>query len=118
MVLQIPDKLYFKIGEVASLLQLKTHVLRYWETEFSLLQPIKSRTNQRLYRRKDVETALLIKKLLYQQGFTIAGARKKLKTERQSGPPLPDSQFPVEVLAEVRSDLMRLRSYLLGRMSE
>ncbi len=111
---QIPDKLYFKIGEVASLLQLKTHVLRYWETEFPVLQPIKSRSNQRLYRRKDVETALLIKELLYRQGFTIAGARKKIQTEKQLGLPLSPAQSPVEILNEIKSDLQQLRSYLLN----
>jgi len=110
---QIPDKLYFKIGEVASLLKLKTHVLRYWETEFPVLQPIKSRSNQRLYRRRDVETALLIKDLLYQQGFTIAGARKKIQSDKQLGLPLCISQPPAEILAEVKSDLQQLRSYLL-----
>jgi len=117
-VSQIPDKLYFKIGEVASLLQLKTHVLRYWETEFPILQPIKSRTNQRLYRRKDVETALMIKELLYRQGFTIAGARKKLQSEKQLGLPLPESQSPTEVLVEVKSDLQQLREYLLDNSPE
>ncbi|MCD6580290.1 MAG: MerR family transcriptional regulator [Desulfuromusa sp.] len=117
-MLQIPDKLYFKIGEVASLLQLKTHVLRYWETEFSVLKPIKSRTNQRLYRRKDVETALLIKELLYRQGFTIAGARKKLQTEKQLGLPLTESHPPEETLADIKADLLQLRSYLLNSQTE
>jgi len=115
---QIPDKLYFKIGEVASLLKLKTHVLRYWETEFPVLQPIKSRSNQRLYRRKDVETALLIKELLYRQGFTIAGARKKLQSDKQLGLPLPGSQSPLEILEEVKTDLQQLRSYLLEHSPE
>jgi len=110
---QIPDKLYFKIGEVAALLQLKTHVLRYWETEFSLLQPIKSRSNQRLYRHKDVETALLIKELLYRQGFTIAGARKKLQTEKQLRLPLTDPHSPEKALVEIRADLIQLRKFLL-----
>ncbi|WP_321370945.1 MerR family transcriptional regulator [uncultured Desulfuromusa sp.] len=113
-MLQIPDKLYFKIGEVAALLQLKTHVLRYWETEFTLLQPIKSRSNQRLYRRKDVETALLIKELLYRQGFTIAGARKKLQSDKQLGLPLVSQQSPEDVLTEIKADLIQLRRYLLN----
>lgn len=117
-MLQIPDKLYFKIGEVANLLQLKTHVLRYWETEFAVLRPIKSRSNQRLYRRKDVETALLIKELLYRQGFTIAGARKKLQTEKQLGLPLPEQQSTEDVLAEIKLDLIQLRSYLLNPSPE
>jgi len=111
-VTQIPDKLYFKIGEVASLLQLKTHVLRYWETEFTILQPVKSSTNQRLYRKKDVETALLIKELLYQQGFTIAGARKKINSDRQLGLPLEAIPSATEVISEIKSDLKRLRSFM------
>lgn len=76
---QIPDKIYFKIGEVAELVGVKSHVLRYWEEEFKSLKPVKSRSNQRLYRREDIEQALLIKSLLYQQGFTITGARQQLK---------------------------------------
>ncbi|GAB4174460.1 MAG: hypothetical protein Tsb0017_18610 [Geothermobacteraceae bacterium] len=75
----IPDKLYFRIGEVAELTGVKPHVLRYWETEFSSFKPVKSRKNQRLYRRKDVELVLRLKKLLYEEGYTIAGARKRLR---------------------------------------
>lgn len=115
---QIPEKLYFKIGEVAALLQLKTHVLRYWETEFSVLRPVKSRTNQRLYRRKDVETALLIKELLYRQGFTIAGARKKLQADKKLGYTAADNPSPEDTLAAVKADLMRLRNYLSNTLSE
>lgn len=74
----IPDKLYFRIGEVSRLTQTKPFVLRYWETEFPMLRPDKARSGHRLYRRKDVETVLEIKRLLYEQGFTIAGARKQL----------------------------------------
>lgn len=113
----IPDKLFFKIGEVADLLDLKTHVLRYWETEFSCLKPVKSRSNQRLYRRQDVETALLIKDLLYQQGFTIAGARNQL--EHQSPVDTPVSSREVtsspaqQRLAQVKSGLLTLRQSLL-----
>lgn len=76
---QIPEKLYFKIGEVSKIVGVKPYVLRYWETEFKEIGPIKSRSNQRLYRRKDVEALLAIRKLLYQDGFTISGARKKVK---------------------------------------
>ena len=74
----IPDKLYFRIGEVGRLTQTKTYVLRYWETEFPALRPVKSRSGHRLYRRQDVETVLEIKRLLYDKGFTIEGARKQL----------------------------------------
>lgn len=80
----IPDKMAFKIGEVADILGIKTYVLRYWETEFEALKPKKSNHNQRMYTRKDVETALFIKKLLYRDRFSIEGARKalrKVKTE-------------------------------------
>ena len=79
MDFQIPEKLYYKIGEVAKFTGIKTHVLRYWETEFKAIRPNKSRSNQRLYRKQDVELILRLKDLLYNQGFTIAGARKKLR---------------------------------------
>lgn len=77
----IPDKLFFKIGEVCDLVGVQAHVLRYWESEFPMLQPQKNRAGQRTYRRKDVEMALRIKALLYDEGFTIAGAKKKLQSE-------------------------------------
>jgi DNA-binding transcriptional MerR regulator len=81
----IPDKLFFKIGEVCELVGVQAHVLRYWETEFPMLQPQKNRAGQRTYRRKDVEMALRIKQLLYEEGFTIAGAKRKLMGEGRSG---------------------------------
>jgi DNA-binding transcriptional MerR regulator len=77
---EIPDKLYFRIGDVARLAGIKPYVLRFWETEFSGLGPKKSGTGHRLYRRKDVEMVLEIKRLLYEQRFTIEGARKFLET--------------------------------------
>src|SRR5256885_8427626 len=76
-----PDKLYFRIGEVSTLCRLPAYVLRFWETEFPQLKPVKSSTGQRMYRRKDVEAVLRIKKLLYEEGFTIAGARQQLRME-------------------------------------
>lgn len=76
---RIPDKLAFKIGEVADLLGVKPYVLRYWETEFEVLKPKKSKHNQRMYERKDVENLMLIKKLLYRDRFSIEGARVALK---------------------------------------
>lgn len=103
------NKLYYKIGDVAALLEIKTHVLRYWETEFPQLKPVKSRSNQRLYRRADVETALLIKDLLYRQGFTIAGALQQLKpANRASLPPAAKTR----ILPDIRADLVRLRNRL------
>src|SRR5437763_14328976 len=77
----IPEKIYFKIGEVCDLVGVQPHVLRYWETEFPMLSPQKNRSGQRSYRRRDVEMALRIKELLYDEMFTIAGAKKKLQTE-------------------------------------
>jgi DNA-binding transcriptional MerR regulator len=79
----IPDKLYFRIGEVARLCCLPAYVLRFWETEFPQLKPIKSNTGQRMYRHKDVESVLRIKALLYKEGFTIAGARQQLRNEKE-----------------------------------
>jgi len=77
----IPDKAYFRIGEVARILGVKPYVLRYWESEFKAIKPQKSRSQQRLYRRRDVELLLRIKRLLYEERFTIAGARRKLREE-------------------------------------
>ena len=79
---ELPDKLYFKIGEVAELTSVKQHVLRYWESEFSTIQPVKLR-NQRRYRKRDIEAILEIRRLLYEERFTIAGARKRLKEGRR-----------------------------------
>src|SRR6266513_694621 len=81
----IPEKLFFKIGEVCEIAGVQAHVLRYWESEFSMLAPQKNRAGQRTYRRKDVEMAIRIKELLRNEGFTIDGARKKLSTEMRSG---------------------------------
>jgi DNA-binding transcriptional MerR regulator len=79
----IPEKIYFKIGEVCDLVGVEAHVLRYWETEFSMLSPQKNKSGQRSYRRRDVEMALRVKQLLYNEMFTIAGARKKLQSEQR-----------------------------------
>lgn len=84
---EIPDKLFFKIGEVCDLVGVQAHVLRYWESEFPSFQPQKNRAGQRTYRRKDVEMALRIKVLLYGEGFTIAGAKRKLVTEGRANAP-------------------------------
>jgi len=81
----IPEKVYFRIGEVSKLTHTQAYVLRYWETEFPSLRPGKSPTGHRLYRRRDVETVLEIRRLLYGQGFTIEGARKKLAGEAAPG---------------------------------
>jgi len=79
---KIPEKLFFKIGEVSRITGVKSHVLRYWETEFPALNPPKNRAAQRAYRKKDIETILQIKTLLYEENYTISGARKRLREMR------------------------------------
>lgn len=81
----IPDKLYFKIGEVSSLVGVRAHVLRYWEKEVSSIRPSKSASNQRRYRRKDVEIFREIKRLLYEERYTLAGARKRIASQSRAG---------------------------------
>ena len=98
MHVELPDKLYFKIGEVGDIVGVKQHVLRYWESEFPSIRPQKSKTNQRLYRRKDVEAVLAIKHLLYDRKFTIEGAKQYLKEEGVSA-----SLPPVDVHAVVEN---------------
>src|ERR1700685_1610370 len=88
------EKGTFRIGEVCRLTETKPFVLRYWETEFPMLQPVKSPKGHRLYRREDVETVLRIKRLLYDEGFTIAGARRHLREEGDS-PPAPAGTWPM-----------------------
>jgi DNA-binding transcriptional MerR regulator len=83
---RIPEKLFFRIGEVCDLIKVQPHVLRYWETEFPMLAPQKNRAGQRVYRRKDVEMVLRIRDLLYEEKFTIAGAKKKLADEMRGSP--------------------------------
>ncbi len=80
---KIPNKVYFKIGEVSNLVGVEAYVLRYWETEFSIIKPHRAKSNQRLYRKRDVENILYIKKLLYNEGYTISGARKILAGGRK-----------------------------------
>ena len=117
MSLQFPDKLYLKIGEVADLTGVKPHVLRYWESEFGSFQPGKSRKQQRLYQKKDIELVLRLKDLLYRQGYTIAGAKKKLREPAAEHPPqlsLPTEKPKNRLLDEIIGDLRRLRLSLEG----
>jgi DNA-binding transcriptional MerR regulator len=83
-IVTIPDKLYFRIGEVSELTHTKAFVLRYWETEFSSLRPVKGKSGHRLYRRKDVELIFQIRRLLYEKGFTIEGARRHLASDSKN----------------------------------
>ncbi len=97
----IPQKLFFKIGEVCEIAGVQAHVLRYWETEFPMLAPQKNRAGQRTYRRRDVEMALRIKELLYDEQYTIAGAKKKLVSEMRA--PGKENLQPVQQKQNVRS---------------
>jgi len=103
----IPDKLYFKIGEVSKLLGIPTYVLRFWETEFSRIRPKRTPAGQRLYRRKDVELIFRIKGLLYEQRYTIEGAKKHLSNSAR--PAQPES---APTLTEIRRELESIRDIL------
>ena len=116
----VPDKLYFRIGEVSRLCKLPSYVLRFWETEFPQLKPNKGSTGQRMYRRHEVECALRIKRLLYQEGFTIAGARQQLKSETkvnrsQAALPFAKSGGSARGLKEVRQGLKEVLGILSAR---
>jgi DNA-binding transcriptional MerR regulator len=113
---QLPDKLYFKIGEVASIVGVQPYVLRYWESEFSVVRPSKTRSKHRLYRRRDVETLLQIKQLLHDERFTIEGARKRLKSlpkeeRRQPEVPLADRTYRT-ILSQLRKEIEALHRML------
>jgi len=108
---EIPDKLFFRIGEVSTMLGLEAYVLRYWETEFPSLSPKKSGTGHRLYRRKDVELLLKIKHLLYEKRFTIDGARQHLVAEAKSAQQdIKQEQQPLfaDPLPEIRRELFEI----------
>ena len=114
----IPDKLYFRIGEVASLCRLPAYVLRFWETEFPQLKPVKSSTGQRMYRKRDVESVVRIKKLLYEDGFTIAGARQQLREETKADRNQAALPFPVNSsvnVARLRNELEQILRILSAR---
>jgi DNA-binding transcriptional MerR regulator len=108
----IPDKLYFRIGEVANLCRLPAYVLRFWESEFPQLKPVKSSTGQRMYRKRDVEGVLRIKQLLYEQGFTISGARQQLRAEIKSDKTQSAIPFPSHAPSEIQHIRQGLREIL------
>ncbi len=119
MKTQIPDKLYFKIGEVAKLAEVPAHVLRYWESEFPGIRPKRANSQQRLYRHQDVELILKIKALLHGQGYTIAGARKLLETggENNKLPVVdgPSSDNQTQRLQIIKEELQKLQNLLTKR---
>ena len=121
---ELSNKLYFRIGEVAKIVGVKPYVLRYWETEFPILKPGKTPSRHRLYRRRDVETLLDIKRLLYEEGFTIAGAKKRLKDGQRlsdEAPPQADSEVSLSIrpdqqqrktLIAIQRDILSLHKLL------
>ena len=123
----IPDKLYFKIGEVKKITGVETHVLRYWESEFKIIKPQRATSKQRLYRRVDVENILTIKKLLYEDGYTVPGARKFLtankgqkvkpvqksvKVEAKPAPVTVPGEKTRGMLKKMKDDLLELKEML------
>ncbi len=112
----LPDKLFFRIGEVSEIVGVKAHVLRYWESEFGCLRPMKTRGAHRQYRRRDVELAMLIKQLLHDVGYTISGARRRLRElgHDRSRAPLPDE--PAREV-QLRAALLGLREELVDLLA-
>lgn len=107
----IPDKLFFKIGEVSEITGIKPYVLRYWETEFNIIEPVKAKSRHRLYRKKDIESVLMIKKLLYEDKLTIAGAKKKLEevVDLRKKPSVHEQRLD---LKKILGELKEIRDYL------
>lgn len=116
----IPNKLYFKIGEVSEITGMEPYVLRYWESEFKTIKPSRTQSNQRIYRRKDVETILEIKKMLYVEKLTIAGARRKLQDRKAQDKKQLDLDFTAQrdhkahraIIREIKEELLALRKML------
>jgi DNA-binding transcriptional MerR regulator len=104
----LPAKLYFRIGEVAELVGVEPHVLRYWEREFRAIRPTKSAKGQRVYSRRDVENLMRVRELLYREGFTIAGAKKKL--QRAGVEPRAADDMDPRVAAKLREQLLAMRA--------
>lgn len=106
----IPEKAYFRIGEVSKILSVEPYVIRYWETEFKTVRPVRTKAAQRLYRKKDVEALLTIRNLLYQQRFTISGAKKQLlKLHDAEGVPEVSQQ---DKLIYIKKELQQIRKMM------
>ena len=119
----IPDRMFFRIGDVSALVGVESHVLRFWESEFPSLTPRKTNSGQRQYRRKDVETVIAIKRLLYDEGYTIAGARRALRSKREpsdqalrdqssAGPAERATTASPDALQEIRAKLTQILELL------
>jgi DNA-binding transcriptional MerR regulator len=112
----LPAKLYFRIGEVAELVGVEPHVLRYWEREFRAIRPTKSAKGQRVYSRRDVENLMRVRELLYREGFTIAGAKKKL--QRAGVEPHSESEAEPRDVAKLREQLLAMRGEIEAFLAE
>lgn len=128
---EIPDRLYFRIGDVADLVGVKPYVLRYWETEFTSISPQKSNTGQRVYRRTDVENLLMIKHLLYKERYSIEGARKRISELRKDGelktfktdlvapkPSAAEVKSRTEQVKELRSRVSQVKAMLAAPIDQ
>ena len=109
----IPDKAYFRIGEVSKILDVEPYVIRYWETEFKTVSPVRTKTAQRLYRKKDVQELLTIKNLLYAQRFTIDGAKKQLqKLRSKEEPAIKDDEKQKLFLMRIKRELQQIKDMM------
>jgi len=108
----IPEKAYFRIGEVSKILNVEPYVIRYWETEFKTVNPVRTKTAQRLYRKKDVQELLTIKNLLYAQRFTIDGAKKQLHKTRNSVEPNNSDNDKQKWLIRIKEELQQIREMI------
>jgi DNA-binding transcriptional MerR regulator len=113
--IQLPDKLFFTIGEVSKLTGIKPYILRYWESEFKELRPNRNLTKQRIYRRKDIEFILYVKKLLYEEKYTIEGVKQKLKNEKGMNQPSLFKNEKSDILIKIKEELNSLLNFLNSR---
>jgi DNA-binding transcriptional MerR regulator len=108
----IPEKAYFRIGEVSKILSVETYVIRYWETEFKTVKPVRTKTAQRLYRKRDVQELLTIRNLLYTQRFTIDGAKKQLYKMRGNNGELETENSEKQKLIRIKQELQQIRKII------
>jgi len=108
MDVEIPDKSYFRIGEVSKILGVEPYVVRYWESEFKTIKPVRTTSDQRLYRKKDVEKLVTIRNLLYSEQFTIAGAKKKLSGLKREDSSVSEDSYR-DRLVRIKKELLKIR---------
>lgn len=106
----IPDKIYYKIGEVAEIVGVEAYVLRYWESEFTVIKPVRAGSKQRLYRRQDLDNLIEIKRLLYDEKFTIAGAKKRMTAKAKAAAVKPEDS--TALLQELKTTLIEIKEIL------